>query len=441
MTGPKGGRIRGSPLCNFKSLCVCVCVCVFSVLPALLGGWGHTTLAVAHSRLVFIGGVAGGMPVDSASILHRRDNDLCTLARDSTQCHALYGCRACVNMTDRSTPSFLSCFSTSNQNSSTIGGRCSLIGGVVEETGPSSGSTCGLNSNCQDCLVEGGWNKCVWCDCSASSVCVSSLSRCPCDRSLSPAQIGVCPSYDRCSGYPSCTDCLGNGCSWSNFDATASRNRNALSFDNTSTIWACHAPSSSDHTPFETCPAPCTNWSSCLECVGAYSPLGGPTNCIWSTASKECFSASQYPLLCASGNCGSLAGSNESCPISCSDRSSCDLCLSVPECVWTQAKGQHGACINIADSALLVFADSALLNDVHYLECPDCGECSEEHGRCDLATLGCECDLGYVGEGCGVACECNGHSDCAGVSEEGRRTCTNCLHDTQVRAFQWNLQI
>ena len=78
------------------------------------------------------------------------------------------------------------------------------------------------------------------------------------------------------------------------------------------------------------------------------------------------------------------------------------------------------------------------LEDGYRCECQegyreDNGECVPicddgcVHGVC-VAPQKCQCHFGYVGRNCSAQCNCNGHSDCAGVND--LNNCTECKNDT-----------
>jgi len=108
----------------------------------------------------------------------------------------------------------------------------------------------------------------------------------------------------------------------------------------------------------------------------------------------------------------------------------------------------------------------------HYLQCPQENECMNGHHSCDstseqcidldegyrcqcregyersdtscipICSEGCihgtckepgkcVCNFGYVGTNCSFQCDCNGHSDCAGVDRLD--DCLDCKNNTMVR--------
>ena len=335
------------------------------------------------------------------TILRRVVGNLCALAQDHTHCHALFQCEPCVNVSDHS---LLTCYDTSNVTIDNIGERCSLIGGEIQvyPSVTSSIEECEGLGSCRDCFVRD--LGCLWCDCIDGKMCVNS-TQCPCNLSA-PARFGACPS-DAC-GYSSCVDCLNDTeCMWAESMGVA----------------MCSSIAELAHYGYtqSTCPAPCGTWTSCSDCISAHSPNEGRGTCLWSDYAGLCMSDDIQPLLCSDGKCGPVVSS---CPISCSDRQSCDQCLLSPECAWMQERGSLGACASIAETPPSPDVG------VHYLECPTCGTCSG-HGRC-LDTLLCDCHHGYVGEACQVTCECNGHGECQEMAPD---QCT-CHHGYVGEACQ-----
>uniref|UniRef100_A0A1I8HNH6 EGF-like domain-containing protein n=1 Tax=Macrostomum lignano TaxID=282301 RepID=A0A1I8HNH6_9PLAT len=56
--------------------------------------------------------------------------------------------------------------------------------------------------------------------------------------------------------------------------------------------------------------------------------------------------------------------------------------------------------------------------------------CNATQGRCTKPDV-CTCLFGYTGDTCDVACDCNGHSNCAGPSPADRATCLSCHNNTR----------
>ena len=389
---------------------------IFPIVSAPLSDvWGHTAVTDTHNRVIFVGGMTAGVLTKSVTVLHNVNN-LCSLARNSSQCHALFDCVACINVTDLS---LLECFNTQGLvagGSGVMSEQCSLVGGVIEEPAESYSVSCGeFAGSCGECLLSHSM-QCVWCTCANYTGCVGSVSDCPCQES-----VDQCPD-DECSS-PTCSDCLANqNCFWTRDSTLTSPGG----------TWKCSSSfNPSTQSMLDVCPVPCATWQSCSECVQAFSPQGGVLRCGWSAYSDECVSDVTVPLLCSSGECGLIVNTTAECPLSsCSLRTTCGECLSVPDCVWTQERGNSdGLCVGVSESG--TYSDPEA---VHYLECPQCPADCSGHGRC-LPTLQCECDLGYIGEGCEVECLCNGHSDCVDETLAGREMCTDCQHNTQVHSY------
>ena len=389
-----------------------------AVSPPLPNGWGHRSVAGTRSEAIFLGATAGGSG-DTVTFLHDMGS-LCSLALNHTRCHALLQCAACVNVSD---DSLLACYSTHEASGSVRSSMCSLIGGEVVHPNNSDVGVmeCGSFSSCRECLLIGGANGhgCSWCTCSSDRTprCTNSPSggECLCDDDV--CQSNIC-------GHLSCRECVNDtSCSWYGRGSETARcvaGDDELMMDNVAES-------------LDTCPAPCGGWGSCRDCVSAPSPLQGPSKCVWDSYTWRCGSEVSLPLLCIGGTCGAAVRTPADCPISCSNSTSCDQCLLVPECVWLQVRGQAGQCAGVVESAIFDATSSqSAVDGVHYLECPNCvGDCGE-HGSCNLNSLECDCDFGFVGEECAVECECNGHSDCVDQSAAGRRICTSCLNNTKV---------
>lgn len=383
-----------------------------AVSPPLPSGWGQGSVVGSHNEAVFIRGTVGGV-VDTVTFLHNTGS-LCTLARNHTQCHTLLQCVACVNASDGS---LLACYSMSRHGNDSIHSRCSLIGGEVAYRNFSDIDTmeCSSFSSCQVLVGGDSGHGCSWCACSSiEAPACTSQEECLCDES--------CPS-DIC-GYVSCAECVNDtSCLWHRSGPEAAR-------------CVPGYEESAMGEPLGVCPAPCAMWRSCLDCVRAPSPLQGLSECVWDSYTRCCASEVSLPLFCLGGQCGTLVHTPIDCPIGCSNRTSCDQCLLVPECVWLQVRGQSGRCTGVNNESAIFDGTSSpsAVNGVHYLECPGCGSDCGEHGLCSPDTLECDCDLGFVGEGCEVECKCNGHSNCLDPSAAGRRICTNCLDNTQVHS-------
>ena len=371
--------------------------------------------------MIFAGGI-NGVLIDAVTVLHNT-NKLCSLAQDPTQCHALLGCVSCIKTSDNS---LLSCLEV-QVNSSEV---CLNRGGKIENISINSTINCRDFSDYYHCLSTDIARNlgCVWCTCLNISTCVNSPLDCPPCSSVNSSHQEVYPS-SACE-YPSCYKCLNNSnCSWTKIDSVHLPSKGYQRFSALSNQWSCFSnelmTTNSITSSRNACPLPCTTWTSCSNCIMSDSPNAGAGSCVWSSYANICVSKDAIPLLCSMGQCGTFSTTNTDCPISCSGRWSCDQCLSVPECVWKQDKGKNGTCVDVG-----TLEDTSAM-DVHYFVCPSCADGCNGNGRC-LSTLECDCDIGFIGETCGVECECNGHSYCVNESAEGKEICSQCLHNTQV---------
>lgn len=69
---------------------------------------------------------------------------------------------------------------------------------------------------------------------------------------------------------------------------------------------------------------PCSAHTTCQSCTEGYDLAGRGQHCLWSTSIQRCMALDESKILCSGLRCGKLyAGSGSSCPVQCSQRSSC----------------------------------------------------------------------------------------------------------------------
>lgn len=186
---------------------------------------------------------------------------------------------------------------------------------------------------------------------------------------------------------------------------------------------------------------------------------------------SKCIHESFTPLLCAGGICGANIKSERECPAACESLKMCSQCLANAQCGWCEEETGNGAgkCV---EGSVDGVPEKCKENSWNYLKCPTEDECENGHHNCDnlsekcvdlhegfkcicaegylsdddngeclpICTQGCvhgtcaspddcKCDFGYVGTNCSTACQCSGHSDCAGPDQLD--TCLKCMNNTR----------
>uniref|UniRef100_H3A6Q1 Multiple EGF like domains 8 n=1 Tax=Latimeria chalumnae TaxID=7897 RepID=H3A6Q1_LATCH len=190
---------------------------------------------------------------------------------------------------------------------------------------------------------------------------------------------------------------------------------------------------------------------------------------------NSCMSQTFLPLRCAVGMCGRILRGAESCAPSCQQYQQCATCIRQPRCGWCAKRDLNGMghCLD-GGLAGPQEAAGALCDGTNatwaFMACPPENECLNEHHDCnetqncndkeegfectckngytlDTATGLCKpvcdqgcvngtckepnkcvCHFGYVGENCSVECQCNKHSNCAGIAAQDK--CLECFNNT-----------
>jgi hypothetical protein len=243
--------------------------------------------------------------------------------------------------------------------------------------------------------------------------------------------------------------------------------------------------------PPASCPIPCWHFSSCQECLESPGAEGGFHQCFWSVSQRRCISPAYLPLLCFGGICGPiLKGSPSICPKACTTLRSCSSCLDNPSCGWCSVQDENGEGVCLSTDTMSESKICSNHSKWHYLKCPSENECTNGHHACDATSEQCidleegyrcqcragyersdtscipicpegcihgkcvepgkcQCNFGYVGANCsGIShinflkffltllshcsanCDCNGHSNCAGVDQLA--VCLECKNNTMV---------
>ena len=433
-----------------------------STLPVL---WGHSAVKGDGDRILLTGGTNGSV-VDSLFQLQVPLSLTCSLAQTASECDTIPSCRVCASRTDNV---FLGCFNSSSvlTDSRTCNGSDRTL--LPESTQcllRDPQAVCSQYSQCSQCLGTHTARElgCVWCSCQVG-MCASSPQNCPCGTSYS--EVSNACFLDVCS-YPSCRDCLNDSsCAWISPQVTQNPvYPTRLTILPVSVEWGCYSKQINNlitgrfsiDFSLDVCLLPCSHATSCRDCVQATSPNAGPLTCVWASYSQTCMSTDVIPLFCSCGLCGRILTAQQECPVPCSAHVQCETCLHDPHCVWYRNATDYGHCtdtIHTADyysntfstvesqfnneTRLLYSSSSAPSNftdsndhRAYYFECPRCPNDCSGRGLCVHSDLRCACSVGFIGEDCGVECECNGHSYCANGTEAGRRHCLECLHHTQV---------
>ncbi|KAG5668747.1 hypothetical protein PVAND_016674 [Polypedilum vanderplanki] len=268
-------------------------------------------------------------------------------------------------------------------------------------------------------------------------------------------------STRNCTSFTTCDDCAtifpyesASTCKWSSNKKCYVEKRPK----NETEIQKCEAGNFNNFTIGN-----CMTFNDCKECLADENN----STCVWSSKINRCIDDSMTPLLCAGAICGANLVKNSECPVKCESLSMCSQCLSNSDCGWCASEGNgEGKCMqgNVNHSY------EKCNNTWHYLTCPAEDECQNNHHNCDAISEKCEdlengfrcvcaegfkiegqkctpicnqgcvfgtcihpdkcqCDFGYVGSNCSIACNCSGHSDCEGPDKLD--VCLKCMNNTR----------
>uniref|UniRef100_A0A1I8FPW5 EGF-like domain-containing protein n=1 Tax=Macrostomum lignano TaxID=282301 RepID=A0A1I8FPW5_9PLAT len=204
-----------------------------------------------------------------------------------------------------------------------------------------------------------------------------------------------------------------------------------------------------------------------LHRLAASSP--GSLGCAWLQSGQQsggfCLPAAFIEPLCPDGACGKFALKSSppligsaACPAlngtGCDNQTYCKSCLArcrgrVAGAPTLRQAAAAGRCL-VGGFAKPSAGEAACASPSswHFDACPPENECENGHHNCDLERQVCvdqidgvqgrctkpdvcTCLFGYTGDTCDVACDCNGHSNCAGPSPADRATCLSCHNNTR----------
>ncbi|XP_072165831.1 multiple epidermal growth factor-like domains protein 8 [Diadema setosum] len=431
--------------------------------------------------------------------------DLCTLQSTVNDCVSTPGCSACVE----GAATLVACLSNHDLSSSSCPSPRVLQNGSVCNIAYIEARDCRARTICGECVTVfpahiDADQPCKWCYNCPDGACIPVGADCLEENNC---QVEVQNEYtdrSQCSEITceasDCPKCIAdNNCVWTRQFKRSSETRRLLNhkpiYD-----WNCFskrllAMSPPEYelvtVPPQSCPTPCSQHTTCGDCLSSLGADGGWQECVWSTWLSQCMSPTYLHLRCAVGECGPVVqGASENCPTPCYANSQCAHCLRQAWCGWCPIPGGNGTGICLsgglhgptdgecsAKEISWVYtpefnvSTNGVTPDWTYLTCPpeneclnghhNCGDnevcidqptsyecqckdgyernsvdgpcepiCAQdcgEHGVC-VAPGQCQCNFGYVGQDCGVECECNGHSDCAGV--DATKQCLSCQNNT-----------
>nr|XP_033770020.1 multiple epidermal growth factor-like domains protein 8 isoform X2 [Geotrypetes seraphini] len=335
-------------------------------------------------------------------------------------------------------------------------------------------------------LTQGqGGQHCKWCTNCPEGACIGSDGSCTSENDcrINQREIFVASNCSEISCEASdCPKCTASGkCMWTRQFKRTGETRRILSVQPTYD-WTCFShsllnvsPMPVESSPPLACPTPCHNHSTCSDCLGSKGADGGWQQCVWSISLHQCMSPTYLPLRCAGGVCGRVLSSPESCIPSCPQHQQCALCIHQPRCGWCSRKGENGKgrCLQgglHGPREQLGLNCNSSEDQWAFMSCPPENECLNNHHDCnetqncsDMSqgyectckkgyTLDnvtglcrpvcdqgcvngtcvepnrCQCHFGYVGQNCSVECQCNKHSNCAGLGAQDQ--CLECFNNT-----------
>lgn len=238
------------------------------------------------------------------------------------------------------------------------------------------------------------------------------------------------------------------------------------------------------------CPPACESLQDCSSCLAAPLAEAGQRGCWWSTRQARCLTPTSASLVCLGGACGKLlVDKGDRCPADCSNYTKCSDCLGRVSCGWCSSNlrplSGDGRCMqgdlgqpsslhcgiphHSATTLPHQSSPNTNLSSWHFAECPLEDECRNGHHGCDPVSQDCEdqlqgftchckegyiqqagscvpvceqpcqhgtcsapgvcsCDFAWTGARCQLACKCHGNSNCAGP--ESLTTCLQCENHT-----------
>ncbi len=401
-----------------------------------------------YKAIVIVSGGFNSAAFDSIFTIESPVEISCSVAQTLEACQLLPFCESCVvNAT-----TFIGCY---RSNESWL---CSDT--LIESANNCTVSTnevCSRFSNCLECLSAdvAQDNGCIWNGCFGTCT-DNSTSTVSCSKMASSYddQFIVCP-FDTCVAA-SCQECISDPvCSWSFVKIRPNIPQTSLLLFYTfagSVVseWGCYVNNINSAVRVElsrsvtivNCSSPCNLVMTCRECVQSHASSAGVFNCVWETYSQRCIQQDLAPLICAGGLCGGYVTNDnqEQCPPPCSAYLNCTSCQTDPKCLWylgfTDNKivgyctDDLGSLDTLSDLVDGLYSTFELRQ--YYTECPGCANDCNGRGVCVISSLTCDCDLGFIGEQCGVECACNQLSYCTNSSALGRSTCLQCQLNTQV---------
>ncbi|XP_078507442.1 multiple epidermal growth factor-like domains protein 8 isoform X2 [Lissotriton helveticus] len=330
-----------------------------------------------------------------------------------------------------------------------------------------------------------GASHCKWCTNCPEGACIGSEGSCTSENDcrINQREIFVASNCSEISCEASdCPKCTASGkCMWTRQFKRTGETRRILSVQPTYD-WTCFShsllnvsPMPVESSPPLACPVPCHNHTNCSDCLSSKGADGGWQQCRWSVGLQQCMSPTYLPMRCAAGMCGRVLSGLESCAPSCSLYKQCALCIRQPRCGWCARSWENGngRCLagGLAGPKLgLELSCRSPEMEWAFMSCPPENECLNDHHDCNKTqncndmpqgyectckngyTLDnvtglcrpvcdqgcvngtcvepnrCQCHFGYVGQNCSVECQCNKHSNCAGVGAQDQ--CTECFNNT-----------
>lgn len=250
--------------------------------------------------------------------------------------------------------------------------------------------------------------------------------------------------------------------------------------------------------PPRACPPRCSQLKDCKTCLSSDGAEGGWHECRWSEALKECISPSYQHLRCAGGVCGRVLGQCPRpcvefiqcshclsqphcgwCALSHNSLNGWGICmeggLAGPSSGVCKPKNVTRVIESLPANVSMWLNHADGVPTWAYLNCPPENECLNNHHTCDrkseecfdtpegfecrcrkgyvlenkrckpVCNKGCVngtctepevcvCDFGFVGGDCSIRCQCNGHSNCAGVDQLD--VCLQCHNNTMGKTCE-----